>query len=486
MAFIESLSAIGDFECQKGINTKNSNEGCKEKGGVMRKNKKGGDTMRAIKLFMVIVLSSLMMSAVASAQANQPPIADAGLDQNIYTGDTTYVNGSATDPEGDAIIIWSWTVADAPAGSSYSLEYVDRPTTYFYAATAGDYVLSLVVVSAAANFSMPDTVTIHVADNLPPVAVATADVTSGVAPLTVCFDGSGSYDPEGGALIYDWNLGDAGATASTPTVCHTYNAPGEYTVGFAVVDVRNAADTEILVIAALEPTNQAPVASPTATPNTGSAPLFVQFAANAADADGDTLSYAWSFGDGGTSTEESPAHTYATPGTFVAWLTVSDGVDTVSASMTITASPSVELNVTRAEIHFKGRKSSLASVEIQAELAASVPAADDVVALHLDGAEVFAVPFSEFAQVYHHGAVVPGVYKLKTRHLWVKIDFEDGWLAVDADKVALPGYNASNGVDVEVMLGDAVAVDNIQPVDSHADRHYKHYRPARHEHHCSY
>jgi hypothetical protein len=29
------------------------------------------------------------------------------------------------------------------------------------------------------------------------------------------------------------------------------------------------------------------------------------------------------------------------------------------------------------------------------------------------------------------------------------------------------------------MLGDAVAVDNIQPVDEKTDRHYKHHRPER-------
>ena len=51
----------------------------------------------------------------------------------------------------------------------------------------------------------------------------------------------------------------------------------------------------------------------------------INFAAAATDADGDTLTYAWDFGDTTTSAQQNPTKTYATPGTYTAKVTVSDG-----------------------------------------------------------------------------------------------------------------------------------------------------------------
>src|SRR5215218_4592998 len=64
--------------------------------------------------------------------------------------------------------------------------------------------------------------------NQAPNAVATADPTSGFAPLTVSFDGTASNDPDGTVASYSWNFGDGGAdTGATPD--HTYTIAGSYT-----------------------------------------------------------------------------------------------------------------------------------------------------------------------------------------------------------------------------------------------------------------
>jgi len=268
---------------------------------------------------------------------NHPPIVDAGEDQNISVGEATVLQGSATDPDGHIIISYLWTVESAPVGSSPSFSNPADPGALFTADLAGDYVLSL-VASDGIDTSVPDYVTIHVREILEPEAVADADVTSGPAPLTVHFDGSASTsDPAAEPLTYDWSFGDGEfSTEVSPT--HTYIAPGVYTIILTVFDTLGQSDLDTIEIT-VTTANNPPEAAPTGTPNTGVAPLVVQFAANATDPDGDPLTYLWDFGDpdslDNTSTLADPQHVYESPGTYVAWLTVSDGELEISASLTI-------------------------------------------------------------------------------------------------------------------------------------------------------
>jgi serine protease len=69
-------------------------------------------------------------------------------------------------------------------------------------------------------------------------------------------------------------------------------------------------------------TNHAPVASFTASPSGLS--VSVNGSASS-DSDGDALTYAWTFGDGGTATGVTASHTYAAAGTYSVGLTVNDG-----------------------------------------------------------------------------------------------------------------------------------------------------------------
>ncbi|WP_432955651.1 ThuA domain-containing protein [Micromonospora haikouensis] len=71
--------------------------------------------------------------------------------------------------------------------------------------------------------------------------------------------------------------------------------------------------------------SRAPIAQASADPSSGPAPLTVNFSsAGSRDPDGGTLTYSWAFGDGQTSTEANPTHTYATAGDYTAQLTVTN------------------------------------------------------------------------------------------------------------------------------------------------------------------
>ena len=87
--------------------------------------------------------------------------------------------------------------------------------------------------------------------NLPPVAVASQSVQYGPGPLSVQFNGAGSYDPENSAITYLWNFGD-GQTSTAQNPSHLFNPQPNvltsYTVTLTVTDGNNQTNqTQLLV-----------------------------------------------------------------------------------------------------------------------------------------------------------------------------------------------------------------------------------------------
>lgn len=73
-----------------------------------------------------------------------------------------------------------------------------------------------------------------------------------------------------------------------------------------------------------------------AAPTSGEAPLTVAFSGSSSSDDGTIVSYLWNFGDGSaTSGNPTPSHTYTSPGTFTATLTVTDNEGLTDSATTI-------------------------------------------------------------------------------------------------------------------------------------------------------
>ncbi|SMF94047.1 REJ domain-containing protein [Methylomagnum ishizawai] len=86
-----------------------------------------------------------LANIVVSAQADTSPVADAGFDQTATTGDTVYLDGSASyDPEG-ADLDYRWTFTQKPQGSQASLADADTDSPSFVADQAGTYQVQLIV-----------------------------------------------------------------------------------------------------------------------------------------------------------------------------------------------------------------------------------------------------------------------------------------------------------------------------------------------------
>ncbi|MFH1254813.1 MAG: PKD domain-containing protein, partial [bacterium] len=76
-----------------------------------------------------------------------------------------------------------------------------------------------------------------------------------------------------------------------------------------------------------------PVASFTATPTSGSAPLNVQFTGSATNS---PTSWSWDFGDGSSSTSQNTSHSYTAGGTYTVKLTATNAGGSNSTTQTVT------------------------------------------------------------------------------------------------------------------------------------------------------
>jgi PKD repeat protein len=259
---------------------------------------------------------------VQGSSTNQPPIARASATTTSGIAPLTVAFSSAgsIDPEGATLAV-AWSFGDGTTSAA------SAPTKTYGA--AGTYSVTLSVTDPLGLSSQASLVIVvqSVAPNQPPVARASANTTSGSAPLTVGFSSSGSFDPEGGALSYNWTFGDGSAsTLANPT--KTYSTPGTYAVALTVTDSKGASAAASLSIVVQTPAggaNKPPVATAFSSVATGKAPLTVNFYSSFSfDPDGFIVARWWDFGDGTSTPEMSPIHRFTAAGTYAVRLTITD------------------------------------------------------------------------------------------------------------------------------------------------------------------
>ncbi|MEO8764864.1 MAG: PKD domain-containing protein [Ginsengibacter sp.] len=117
---------------------------------------------------------------------------------------------------------------------------------------------------------------------------------------------------------WQWNWGD-GVTQSLTgqSIQHVYTSAGNYSVSLKVTDNNGCTDS-------IRKVNTVVISKPVAlfTADTLSCPSHpVTFVNNST---GPSLSYAWNFGDGSTSTQPNPVHTYNNAGSYPVSLAITD------------------------------------------------------------------------------------------------------------------------------------------------------------------
>lgn len=198
------------------------------------------------------------------------------------------------------------------------------------------------------------------AKNQRPVAVLATGMT-GYAGIPMTVDGSGSYDPDGTIVSYQWDFNNDGVydrTTTTPTTQYAFLATTQ--VVLRVTD--NGGDTStdrgrVTIIAdASDPVAmlQLPDSALVGTPVTLDA-------SGSYDTNGTIVSYAWDFESDGvtdaTTTEPTTIHTWTAVGTYTAKVTVTDAVgktgfatDTIEITSPIDLPPAVVAGLSAADV----------------------------------------------------------------------------------------------------------------------------------------
>ncbi len=215
-----------------------------------------------------------------------------------------------------------------------------------------------------------------------------------------------------------------------------------------------------------------PLAGFTATPMSGVAPLAVQFTdASRIVKAAEIVSWAWDFGDGATSTEQNPQHTYTTAGSYTVSLTVTSNknkTSTATPATPIVVSPPALVAVpditgmTQANAVAALRAAGLAEGVITQSASATVPLGQVISQNPTAGTDV--APGTAVSFVVSLGLVqvaVPNLVGLTEAEAYAAL--EDVGLALgaiveQADAVVPAGQVIAQGVTAGTMLITGSAV----------------------------
>jgi PKD repeat protein len=175
---------------------------------------------------------------VTVAQANRPPVAEAGGPYTVGEGSSVTVDGTgSTDPDGDTLT-YAWDLDndgqfDDAMAAMASVSFPDN----------GTFTVALQVSDGV--FSSTDTAIVTVGNVAPSVNAGSDQSATEDTPVSF----SGSFtDPGADTHTFEWNFGDGGTASGTLTPTHVYTTPGNYTVTLTVTDDDGGVGVDTLTV----------------------------------------------------------------------------------------------------------------------------------------------------------------------------------------------------------------------------------------------
>jgi PKD repeat protein/Tol biopolymer transport system component len=218
-----------------------------------------------------------------------------------------------------------WAGTTELAAANTNGEPANDTTERYDISATGRYVAFTSSASNLVNGDSNDHYDAFVRDrcNGAPVADFSADVTTLPATWPVTFTDRSEDFPS----AWSWNFGD-GASSLEWNPIHAYVAPGVYTVSLTVQNEYGSdSETKPDYITVTDPVGAAGFS---VSARRGLVPLEVDFMD---DSFGAPTSWLWNFGDGDTSTNQHPTHSYTRVGNFTLTLTARGPWGTVTKSV---------------------------------------------------------------------------------------------------------------------------------------------------------
>jgi|GEM_PF-469571 len=259
-------------------------------------------------------------NASVTVRVNHAPVIAYQMDPVVTApGQTTIFDATSTyDTDNENLDIrWEFSDGISLDGASVQREFGEPGEVYFTIIADDGEGLSNSVTTQTGSIRV----------NQEPVLVTETRIRSN--DMTVLLDASESYDPDGDNLRYTWTLPD-GQTRTGSAFRWTAPEPGVHAISLRIDDTEDLSNSrvteriEILI-------NRAPVAVVDEVIESCTDQVIIFSGARSFDPDGDSFQTLWDFGDGNTSNEPNPVHSYADPGRYTASITLDDGFNETPA-----------------------------------------------------------------------------------------------------------------------------------------------------------
>lgn len=254
----------------------------------------------------ILRLTALILVSITCSQSLVAQVT-ASFSATPLTGCAPLVVGFKDESTGNPNF-WKWDLGNG------TISFLQNPSaTYF---NPGTYTVKLVARNAAGSADSVVRINYITVYAIPTVDFLASD-TTGCFPVTISFADL-SNAGSGSLVSWEWDFGD-GTTSTQQNPTHTYSSGGQFNVTLRVRNSFGCTRT-ISRIKYIKLNEGVDADFSFNNPGSCQPPTTVNFT-NLSTGTG-TLSYQWSFGDGGSSILPNPSYTYNTPGSYTVQLIV--------------------------------------------------------------------------------------------------------------------------------------------------------------------